>query len=172
VSQPFVGQLMLVGFNFAPVGWVQCAGQLLPISQYTAVFSLLGTFYGGNGTNNFGLPNLQGLIPVGMGQGPGLSNYSIGQQGGSQTVSLLTSEMPQHTHTFQADGAPGSENAPANGALARLNGGTVYGPGNSSLGQQMKAPSVTGGSLPHNNMMPYLTLNWIIALQGVFPARN
>lgn len=163
---------MLVGFNYPPRGWALCAGQLLPISQSTALFSLLGTYYGGNGTSTFALPNLQGMVPVGMGQAVTGSDYILGETGGSTSVTLISSEMPQHNHAFNSDGAPGNESTPVNGALARLNGGTVYGPPSASLNKPMKASSFQGGNQPHNNLMPYLTLNWIIALQGVYPARN
>jgi microcystin-dependent protein len=174
MSQPFVGQLMLAGFNFAPKGWAFCAGQLLPISQNTALFSLLGTMYGGDGKSNFALPNLQGCVPVGFGQGPGLQDYIQGESGGEETVTLLQSEMPLHSHSPMADGGPGGTTSPVNGAPARLIGGTPYAASNSTLNQQMNQSMIAaaGGSLPHNNMMPYLTLNWIIALQGVFPARS
>ena len=174
MSQPFVAQLMLVPYNFNPRGWAFCAGQLLPISQNTALFSLLGTFYGGDGKSTFGLPNLQGRVPIGFNQGPGLSDYALGQFGGEENVSLLTSEIPVHTHTFSGSGGPGGSSSPVNGTPARLIGGTPYAPSNASLTQQMNVAMIqpAGSSFPHNNLMPYLTLNWLIALQGVFPARN
>jgi len=174
MSSPFVGQLMLVPFNFNPRGWAFCQGQLLAISQNTALFSLLGTSYGGDGKSTYALPNLQGRVPVGFGQGPGLSDYVLGQSAGEDTVTLLNNEMPQHTHAPLADGGPGGTDSPVNGTPARLIGGTPYAPSNSSLNQQMNTSVVqpAGSSLPHNNLMPYLTLNWIIALQGVFPSRN
>lgn len=170
---PFVAEIRITAFNFAPKGWAFCNGQLLPISQNTALFSLLGTFYGGDGKSTFALPNLQDAAPLHAGSGPGLSNYFLGQQGGSDTVTLLQSEMPIHNHSLRADtqdnadvGIP-NPNASFTGSI----GGTLYqnGPPNVTLAQE--ALPVAGGSLPHNNLMPYLTLNFIIALQGVFPPR-
>jgi microcystin-dependent protein len=173
MSNPFVAEIRIVGFNFAPTGWATCDGQLLPISQNTALFSLLGTNYGGDGKSTFALPNLQGSVAVGAGNGNGLSPYFLGQQGGSETVTLLQTEMPVHNHFVQADSQdPGDLQAPAaNRALARSGNGFAYVPG--ALAAQF-APEVlppTGGGLPHNNMMPYLTLNYVIAMQGVFPPR-
>ena len=172
---PYIGQLLLVGFNFAPVGWAAANGQLLPISSYTALFSLLGTTYGGNGSSNFGLPNLLGACAVGMGQGPGLSNYYLGETGGTTTVTLISSQMPAHTHTVQSKAALATETVPAGNCPAdSTSAGAIYVPA-ASIGnpQLMNAAAITstGGGLPHNNMMPYLALNWIIALQGVFPSR-
>lgn len=174
MSDTFVGQLMLVPYNFPPRNWALTAGQLLPISQNTALFSLLGTMYGGNGQTTFALPDLRGRIPIGFGQGPGLSNYVQGEVAGTEQVTLLSSEMPQHTHSVNADGTAGTTTTPVNGAPAKFAAGTPYAPGNSALNQQMSANMVqlVGGSQPHNNLMPYLTLNWIICLNGVFPSRN
>jgi len=170
---PFVAEVMIVGFNFAPTGWAQCNGQLLPLSQNTALFSLLGTMYGGDGKSTFALPNIQGSCANHQGQGPGLSAYFVGQQGGSSAVTLLQSEMPIHTHSANANiglGTLGTGNA--NTTFARSVNGNAYktGAANTALAPQSLAPA--GGSLPHNNMMPYLTLNFVIAMQGVFPARN
>lgn len=171
---PFVGELRLVGFNFAPTGWAVAAGQLLPISQNTALFSLLGTQYGGDGKATFGLPNLQGKVALGAGQGTGLSLYAQGETGGSQTVTLLTQEMPQHSHTFQADSRLATTTAPAGASLARTADNVlIYAPiggGQQQLSQSFL--SVAGANQAHNNMMPYLTLNWLIALQGVYPPRS
>ena len=174
MSQPFVGQLMLVAFNFAPRGYAEAAGQILPISQNTALFSLLGTFYGGDGKTNFALPDLRSRLAVGMGQGPGLTDRVIGEVSGSEVVTLLQTEMPAHTHPIGCDPAPGSTTAAVNGAPARLNGGTPYAASGSTINQQMNQNmlSAAGGNFPHNNLQPYLALNWIIALQGVFPSRN
>ena len=175
MSDQFVGEIRIVAFNFAPTGWAQCNGQLLPISQNTALFSILGTFYGGDGKSTFALPNLQGAGALFWGQGQGLSNYDLGQQGGSQFITLLQSEMPVHTHSvgagtiFDADqNAPG----PQVGFGKSFNG-LAYAPSGTGQTVQMNAStaSVAGGSLPHNNMMPYLVLNYIVALQGVFPPR-
>jgi microcystin-dependent protein len=175
MSDVFIGQLMLVPYNFAPKGFAFCNGQLIPISQNTALFSLLGTTYGGDGKSNFALPNLQGRIPIGSGQAPGLSLYDLGQEGGSDTVALLVSEMPAHNHNIQVDTLKSSATDPTNAYLAKgNNAGTPYAPGNSSLTQPLAANALkaAGGGLPHNNLAPYLTMTWIIALQGIFPARG
>lgn len=175
MSDPFVAEIRIVGFNFAPKGWALCNGQLLPISQNTALFSLLGTFYGGDGKSTFALPDLQGSAAVGQGQGPGLSDYFIGQTGGSQNVTLLESEMPVHTHQIRVSTQQGDIQQPTPAmSIARPNGALPFVVGNPVPPTNM-APlqlSITGGSLPHNNMMPYLTLNYVIAMQGIFPARN
>ena len=176
MSDPFVAEMGLFPFNFPPHGWALAAGQLMPISQNTALFSLLGTFYGGDGRATFGLPNLQGSCAIGQGQGPGLSSYFIGESGGQENVSLIVTEIPVHTHTVHSEGfAQAGSTDPTNNGLAR----PKTSPGNfttPTLGNpQQLAPnavSVSGSSLPHNNMMPYLTMNWCIALQGVFPARG
>jgi microcystin-dependent protein len=174
MADPFVAELRLVGFNFAPVGWALASGQVLPISQYAGLFFLLGTNFGGNGTSTFALPNLQGSIPVGAGQGPGLSLYTVGESGGSQDVTLLQSEMPQHSHKMLVDSSPATANTPVNNAFGRSTSaaGNLY-TTKTSPTVPMNPGIVTsfGGSLPHNNLMPNLTLNWIIALQGVLPTR-
>jgi microcystin-dependent protein len=174
MSDPFIGQLMLVPFNFAPKSWALANGQLLSISQNTALFALLGTFYGGNGQTTFALPDLRGRVPIGMGQGPGLQSYALGETSGTETVTLLINEMPQHNHSVNADGTAGTTTTPVNGAPGKFVAGTPYAPGNSTLNQQMAntMAQTAGGSQPHNNLMPYLTLNWIICMAGVFPARN
>lgn len=172
MSDPFVAEIRMFGFNFAPTGWARCNGQLLPLSQNTALFSLLGTMYGGDGKSNFALPNLQDSVPLQCGQGQGLSLYDEGQQGGSETVTLLQSEMPVHTHAWQANAAPATLNAPDNGrTLARSSGGTAYKTINPDIQMNFQALSVTGSSFPHNNLQPYLVVNFCIALQGIFPAR-
>jgi len=171
---PFVGELRLVGFNFAPLGWALAEGQLMAITQNTALFSLLGTFYGGDGRATFALPNLQGSVAVGAGQGPGLSQYFQGESGGSQNVTLLTTEIPQHSHTFEADSRLATTSDPAGAAFARTAASApIYAPIGGTE-QQLNPGFLSnfGASQPHNNMMPYLTLNWIIALQGIFPARQ
>jgi microcystin-dependent protein len=175
MSSPFVAEVRVFGFNFPPTGWAQCNGQLLPISQNTALFSLLGTYYGGDGKSTFGLPNLEGSMPIGQGQGGGLSDRFLGEQSGSETVTLIFSEMPNHPHGLFASNEPADVSTPtATVALARTNGQAGYapstGPQNSQLDQS--AASVIGGDLPHNNLMPYLVLNYCIALQGVFPPRS
>jgi microcystin-dependent protein len=174
MSNPFLGQLSLVGFNFAPIGWQLAQGQILPISQYAALFSLLGTFYGGNGTSNFQLPNLQGNVPVGQGQGAGLSNYFIGETTGSSTVTLLASETPNHTHQPYGKNIGAKVNqAPTNSSFAESTSGNIYTTSTAGLAQMSPAAiSTFGGSQPHNNMMPYLGMYWIIAFSGVYPTRG
>jgi microcystin-dependent protein len=173
MSDPFVAEIRMFAGNFAPTGWALCNGQLLPISQNTALFSLLGTFYGGDGKSTFALPNLQGSTPVGQGQGSGLSEYFLGQQGGSQFVTLIQSEMPLHTHNVQAyrdDPADSAVPSPSV-VLGRAAALTPYRPAPSNTQLNFQITSIAGASLPHNNMMPYLTVTFIIAMQGVFPAR-
>ncbi len=175
MADPFVAEIRVYPFNFAPKGWAWCDGQLLPLSQNTALFSLLGTTYGGDGKSNFALPDLQGSAPMHPDQGPGLSLYDLGETGGSQTVTLLQSEMPAHTHSVNAANFPGDIQAPtANTALARSAGGNAYQSTTNQNVVQMNPAGMppAGGSLPHNNMMPFLTLYFNIALQGVFPPRG
>src|SRR5215218_10157474 len=174
MADPFVAEIRIFPFNFAPKGWAWCDGQLLPLSQNTALFSLLGTTYGGDGKSNFALPDLQGNAPMHPGQGPGLSLHDLGEQGGSPTVTLLESEIPVHTHAMRASTDDADLKAPTpNRSLARSIGGSLY--QTSAAGVQGMAPQAlapAGGSLPHNNMQPYLTFNFCIALQGVFPPRT
>ncbi|MBV9928791.1 MAG: phage tail protein [Acidobacteria bacterium] len=172
MADPFVAEIRMFPFNFAPRGWAFCAGQLLPISQNTALFSLLGTTYGGDGKSTFALPNMQGNVPVHPGQGPGLSLYDLGQEGGSEFVTLIESEMPNHTHTFTASEEQANENNPGGNVPAGGVGIWTAGNAGGLTPMAFQTLSLTGGSLPHNNMMPYLTVNFCIALQGVFPARN
>ncbi|HXL99149.1 MAG TPA: tail fiber protein [Rhizomicrobium sp.] len=177
---PFVAEIRIFPFNFAPKGWAFCNGQLLPLSQNTALFSLLGTMYGGDGKSNFALPNMQGSVPIFFGQGPGLSLYAEGQEGGSDTVTVLDSEMPSHSHSLNATTVLGTTSDPNGNYLCEP--GWNDGQGNSGGLQYytVTAPNVsmggngvspTGSNFPHNNLMPYLTLNFCIALQGVYPAR-
>lgn len=174
MADPFVAEIRIYPFNFAPRGWAFCDGQLLPISQNTALFSLLGTTYGGDGKTTFALPNLRGRAPMHPGQGPGLSLRNLGESAGVETVTLLQSEMPVHPHALSANNQPG-EDATANGeALARSVGASIY---QSTTNQNLvhlaaQNVGVAGGGLPHNNMQPYLTLNFCIALQGIFPPRS
>jgi microcystin-dependent protein len=175
MSSPFVAEIRIFGFNFAPKGWAFCNGQILPISQNTALFSLLGTTYGGDGKSNFALPNLQGSAPLQPGQGPGLSFRDLGEMGGEQNVTLLDSEMPGHLHTAQGfPNAGGQAPGPTNTwSDANQRGISAYAPSSgNSVPMSPQALSIAGGSQPHNNMMPYLTLNFCIALQGIFPARS
>jgi microcystin-dependent protein len=173
--EPFVAEIRIFGFNFPPRGWASCNGQLLPISQNTALFSLLGTFYGGDGKSTFALPNLQGSAPIATGQGPGLSERVIGEQSGAAFVTLLESEIPVHDHGLLASSDPAELAAPSpNRSLARSQPSVYKQPAGASPPQPLapQAVGVTGGSQPHNNLMPYLTLNFCIALQGVFPSRS
>jgi len=174
MSDPFVAEIRILGCNFAPTGWAFCNGQLMPISQNTALFSLLGTMYGGDGKTTFALPDLQGNAPMFWGQGPGLSLYDQGQTGGSDTISLLSSEMPAHNH--QASGVSGSgPTSPAANTWGTGAGRTpppMYVDGSPNVSMSANALAVAGGGLPHNNMQPYLVLNFCIAMQGVFPPRG
>jgi microcystin-dependent protein len=173
MADPFVAEIRIFPFNFAPKGWAFCSGQLMPISQNTALFSLLGTTYGGDGKSTFALPDMQGNAPMHPGQGQGLSLRDLGQIGGSETITLLQSEMPAHTHSLMANTLDIADtNVPSpNASFALSSGGTLYqAAANTSLSVQGLAPA--GGGLPHSNMQPYLTLNFCIALQGVFPPRS
>ncbi len=177
MSDVFLGEIRIVGFNFAPRGWATCDGQLLSISQNTALFSLLGTQFGGNGTSNFGLPNFEGNIPVDYGSGPGLTPRSMGEVGGSDNVTLLTTEMASHIHTYNADSDIGTTTSPASAlsAVPQVPPRTPNGMYNTSAANsQMLAGGVlpAGGGQPHNNMQPFLVMMFIIAMQGIFPARN
>ena len=172
---PFVAEIRIFPFNFAPKGWAWCDGQLLPLSQNTALFSLLGTMYGGDGKSNFALPNMQGNRPMFWGQGPGLSVHDEGEMSGSQFVTLLESEIPSHTHQMRATVENGTQGTLSNNiTLASSVGGQVYQTVvNTNLTNlSFNALSPAGSSLPHNNMQPYLTLYFNIALQGVFPPRT
>jgi microcystin-dependent protein len=181
MANPFIGQITLFPYNFAPFGWAFCAGQLLPISQNTALFSLLGTTFGGNGTTNFQLPDLRGRVPIGQGQGPGLSNYNMGGVQGAEAVTLTTATTPAHSHGFSAFAVAATTNAP-NGALPAQAHGSGRGGGfaintYTATGSTVslaagQVAAATGGGAAHNNLQPYLTANWCIALQGVFPARS
>jgi len=173
MATPFVAEIRIFGFNFAPKGWALCNGQILPISQNTALFSLIGTYYGGYGTSNFALPNLQACAPIAWGQGPGLSDRFLGESGGASAVSLQQGEMPAHTHLSVPAGASGRADRAnaANNFLANPADATYANAApNASMNPSMVG--LSGGSLAHNNMQPYLTMNFCIALQGIFPPRN
>jgi len=175
MANPYVGEIRLVAFNFAPLGWALCNGQLLPISQNTALFSLLGTQFGGDGRSNFALPNLQGLAPMGQGNGAGLTPRVMGETGGEAAVTLLQTQIPPHTHAAQAGAAsnaqtPGPTTVFGDGGRGRAE---AYAPA-LNTGQALmsaKAVGTAGGSQPHNNLPPYLVSNFVIALQGVYPPR-
>ena len=170
MSDPFVGEIRLFPFTFAPRGWALCNGQILKISQHTALFSLIGTMYGGNGTVNFGLPDLRGRVAVSSGQGPGLSTYDVGQVGGSERVSLTGAQMPSHFHEMPVTGEPSSTHTPSNQFLARVSTGTAYAgtPDGTTLNSDAIARS--GGGQAHENRPPHLALNYCIALEGIFPS--
>jgi len=172
MADPFVAEIRIFPFNFTPSGWARCEGQLLPLSQNTALFSLLGTTYGGNGESTFALPDLRGRAPMHPGQGPGLSPHELGETGGSETVTLLESEIPVHAHAMTASQQQGIDQAPAGSKLAAGVGiGSFATPG-SMVALASAAAAPAGGDQPHNNLMPYLTLSFCIALQGVYPPRT
>lgn len=173
MSQPFVGQLMCVGFNFAPEGWALCNGQLLSIEQNTALFSLIGTFYGGDGRTTFALPNLQGRVPVHMGNGLGLTPYTVGEQYGVENVTLQIPNMPTHTHAVNCDSGKGNKPAP-NGNYPAADAAGVTAEYAATAASTMNPGMIgaSGGNQPHENRQPSLVLNWIIALQGIYPSRS
>ncbi len=176
MANPFLAEIRIFTGNFAPKGWALCDGQIMPISQNTALFSLLGTTYGGDGKSNFAIPNLQGCAPMQAGQGPGLSLRDLGETGGEQAVTLLQTEMPAHSHTAQAALTGGGVTSPTNNAWASgLKGhAPAFVASNPQTNVQMNplGTSIAGGNLPHNNLPPFLGLTFIIALQGVFPPRS
>jgi microcystin-dependent protein len=179
MAEPFIGQIIMFAGNFQIRGYAFCNGQILSIAQNTALFSILGTTYGGNGQTTFALPNLQSRVPIQFGQGPGLSQYSLGQQGGVENVTLTINQMPQHNHLMNANEGSGTQQAPAAGFLS---GGIVPSSSNAAVSNYRNssdgttlAPAsigIAGGSQPHTNIQPYLALNFLIALEGIFPSRN
>lgn len=183
MAEPFIAQIMMFGGNFAPRGWALCNGQILPIAQNTALFSLLGTTYGGNGQTTFALPDLRSRVPLHPGQGPGLSPYSLGQSGGTETVTLLQTQMPAHQHPFAVPTSSATANSPSP-ANNLLTTGVVTVAGNdidvvgyrsgvqADGAMQPGVTGIAGGSQPHENIQPYLCVNFIIALEGIFPSRN
>ncbi len=173
MSEPFLAEIRIFAGNFAPRGWAFCNGQLLPIAQNTALFSLIGTTYGGDGRSTTALPNLKGRAPMHPGRGPGLTARRLGQKGGTETVTLTEAQMPNHTHTLEARPASGSTSDPAGNFFAALTGANFYTTDTSSLtGMAAGAVQNAGGSLAHNNVQPYLALNFIIALVGLYPSRG
>jgi microcystin-dependent protein len=171
-SQPFLGQILIVGFNFAPEGWAFCDGSLLPLSENTALFSLLGTTYGGNGTTTFALPDLRGRVPIGSGQGPGLSDYELGALGGQEVVTLTIAQMPAHTHPLLGQSAVGTTANPTGGVWGAQSRLDVYSSATPDSPMGGQAVSSSGGGLPYSSRSPYLTINYIIALAGVYPSRS
>ena len=178
MSSPFLGEIRAFGFNFAPQGWSMCNGQLLPINQNQALFALLGTFYGGNGTTNFALPDLRGRASLSQGQGPGLSNYGIGQAIGTETVTLLVGQMPAHNHMWAVNAAAGDTIPPTGNFLAGAveSAGVAqksYGAaGGATVPLATTTLSTIGADAAHQNMQPFLVVNYCIALSGIFPSRN
>jgi len=179
---PLLAMIFLFGSNFAPTGYQFCSGQLLSIAQNTALFSLVGTTYGGNGTNNFALPDLRGRVPIGQGQGPATSNYQLGQFAGSETVSILVNNLPAHNHSFNVSGSPGTTSIP--GTTTYLSRGPITGAGpNATIGEiyttttpnttlAQNAIGLTGTNTPLSILQPYLAVSYIIAMVGIFPSRN
>jgi len=172
MADPFVAEIRIVPFNFAPRGWAFCNGQVMPISQNTALFSLLGAQYGGNGSSTFALPDLQGRSPMQWGQGPGLSNRNLAEQGGQTTVTLLTSEVPGHTHGLRAAAGDATTGVPSGTAALATASAAVYGPLSDPVAMSSSAIAPVGEGQPHENRQPFLTLHFVIALQGVFPPRS
>ena len=172
MADPFVAEIRIFPFNFAPRGWAWCNGQLMPISQNTALFSLLGTTYGGDGKSTFALPDLQGCAPMHPGQGPGLSMHYLGETSGTDTVTLLSSEIPAHNHNVQVSQVPGSSPVPTGQLTATTTSDNLYAPAQNLQAMAPQALTPAGGDQPHNNLQPYLTFYFNIALQGIFPSRN
>lgn len=171
-SDPFLGSIMMVGFNFAPIGWLLCNGQLVSIADNDALYSLIGTNFGGDGITTFGLPDLRGRIPIHQGQGPGTSNYVIGQMAGTETVTLTVNQIPSHNHSLLASTASGSAGSPAGDYIAvNADGITSY---SGSATGNLNAGSIQsqGGNQPHNNMQPYLVVNFCIAMNGIYPTQS
>lgn len=174
MSEPFLAEIIMFGGNFAPRGWAFCNGQIIPIAQNTAVFSLLGTTYGGNGQTTFALPDLRGRSPMFWGQGPGLTPRSQGEMAGQESVTLLTAEMPAHNHSAVGLAANGNQTSPIGGTWAQVVAGRNAAPkyaASSNVTMNPLALATVGGNQPHNNMQPYLAVTFVIALQGIFPPR-
>jgi len=177
MSDPFIGEIRMFAGNFAPRGWQFCQGQILAIAQNTALFSILGTTYGGNGQTTFALPDLRGRYPMQQGQGPGLTPRTLGEQGGTENVTLLTTQMPAHNHTLGAFNAGATSSTPAGQVMAGAFDNSTQADVNAYAGtpnttMNPQAIGAAGGSQPHNNMSPYLCLNFIIATEGIYPSRN
>jgi len=175
MAQPFIGQILAVGFNYAPIGWLSCDGQLVPISQFEPLYALIGTTYGGDGNSTFGLPNLNGRTPIGVGQGPGRSSYVLGQTGGSESVTLTSQQVGGHNHAFVTSGRPGGTATPdpttslgANAQPAAF----LYATAPADVTMAVNAITPTGGGAPHENRQPLLALNYIICTDGLFPPRS
>jgi microcystin-dependent protein len=174
MAEPFIGQIIMAGFNFAPRGYATCDGQLLSIAQNTALFSLLGTTFGGDGRVTFGLPDLRGRVPVHQGQGPGLTNRTMGEVSGSETVTLISSQMPMHNHLLSVTNVAGALGTPNGNFIAASSDSAVamYRPTSDGSTLNPQSIGLAGGNQPHNNMQPYLVINFCIAMEGIFPSRN
>jgi microcystin-dependent protein len=172
MTEPFIGEIRLFPYMFAPRGWALCSGQLMSISQHTALFSLIGTIYGGDGRTNFALPDLRGRVAVSSGQGPGLSAYVVGETGGVESVSLDESQMPAHRHEMRVHGGTSNSDKPNERFLGRTSEGTTYSDTANAKALTPGAIRRSGGGQPHENRPPHLTLNYCIALEGIFPARD
>jgi microcystin-dependent protein len=173
MSTPFLGEIKMVAEDFAPEGWALCNGQILAISQYDALFALIGTTYGGNGTTTFALPNLQSRVPLAAGTGAALSTYTLGQDGGQTAVQLTVAELPEHNHTLNAVSGAASSGSPAGNLLADPNYGAVYASSGTAASMATQAIGSSGGeATAHNNEQPYLTINFIISLTGIFPSQD
>jgi microcystin-dependent protein len=170
---PYLGEIRIFAFNFAPKGWAMCNGQLLAIQSNAALFSIIGTFYGGNGTSTFALPNLQSRVPIHQGQGQGLSPYNVGQIGGTESENLTVAQMPQHNHSLNATPANANNNRANGGTLASSTNSTnIYSNTNPSEAMNGASIGIAGSSQPHNNIQPYLAVNFCIAISGIYPPRN
>jgi microcystin-dependent protein len=175
MADPFLGEIRMFAGNFAPTGWALCNGQLLAISQNTALFAILGTQFGGDGVQTFGLPDLRGRVPLNQGQGPGLSNYVVGENGGSESVTLISNQMPQHNHLLNVDNGGGGKNTPSGnflGAVSSSASEKFYSAGPANAQMSQNSIGMAGGSQPHENRQPFLCVSFIIALQGIFPSRG
>ena len=181
MSQPFVGQVIMFGGNFAPAGWATCSGQLLPISEYETLFNLIGTTFGGDGQSTFGLPDLQGRIPIHNGQGSGLSNYVLGQAAGTETVTLTIQQIPAHNHLIGVPSTPANQSVPAGNTILANENSNAPGCGNAftyaaagSAQTAMVSTSIanTGSSQSHNNIQPVMAVTYIISLFGIYPSPN
>jgi microcystin-dependent protein len=172
MSDPYIGEIRMFGGNFAPAGWAFCAGQLLPIAENESLFNLIGTTYGGDGQSTFGLPNLQSRIPIHQGQGPGLQNYVLAQTAGVESVTLTTQQTPQHNHAFSASTGAGASTTPANNIPASPPVAKLYRAGTPSDPFPASLVPPAGGSQPHDNLQPYIAINYIISLFGLFPSET
>ncbi len=171
-AQPYIGSICMVGFNFAPVGWALCDGSLLPISENDTLFALIGTTYGGDGQNTFALPDLRGRVPIHQGTRPGGATYVIGQAAGQESVTLLSNQMPVHNHSLAVNSSGGTSDNPAGNYMASNSEGIKQYSNSAGFNANTASIGNVGGSQPHNNMPPYLCVNFIIALFGIFPSRN